>query len=284
MHKIHQARTSEEVEAALAEDEFTDYFDENGETPLFVASKNGLLPVVSSLLAHGADINDGNDKGETPLMIACQKGHTFVVQHLLLQPDVFDESHDYSSDSPLLRASKEGHVDIVEMLLDHGVSVNARNREWSALMSACETGKVDVVDRLLHRGASVNAFSSTGHSPLGLACFNGCLGIVDRLILFGAQINRREDEFSEVPIVKASEKGHADVVGRLVSCGADVDARGFFGGSALFEACKRGHVDVARILLKAKAETVDVLVDSQFFPCPPFPDDIIDLLQSKKLS
>jgi ankyrin repeat protein len=57
--------------------------NDDGESPLFVASKYGHCDVVKCLLSSDADINLCDDDGESPLLIASWKGKCDVVKCLL---------------------------------------------------------------------------------------------------------------------------------------------------------------------------------------------------------
>ena len=56
--------------------------DENGMTPLMVASANGHTQVVQLLLDNRAAIDEQNKNDKTALMLAKEYGHTEVVQLL----------------------------------------------------------------------------------------------------------------------------------------------------------------------------------------------------------
>ena len=56
--------------------------DENGMTPLMVASANSHCEVVELLLDKGAAVDEQNKNGKTALMLAKDYGHTEVVQLL----------------------------------------------------------------------------------------------------------------------------------------------------------------------------------------------------------
>ena len=53
--------------------------DDNGDTPLIVASINGHTETVAMLLEKGADVNAKGRRGETPHDLACRNGHPNIV-------------------------------------------------------------------------------------------------------------------------------------------------------------------------------------------------------------
>ncbi|CAL4244803.1 unnamed protein product, partial [Meganyctiphanes norvegica] len=53
------------------------------ETPLYVASRNGHLPVVNTLLNFHANKEIPNNDGMTPLHVASCKGYIFIIKELV---------------------------------------------------------------------------------------------------------------------------------------------------------------------------------------------------------
>jgi len=58
--------------------------DNDGQTPLHVASREGNLSVAQQLLKFDADVNSHDHQGRTPFQIAVEGGHD-KVQKLLLE-------------------------------------------------------------------------------------------------------------------------------------------------------------------------------------------------------
>ena len=74
----------------------------------------------------------------------------------------------------------------------------------------------------------------------------------------GAEIDAK-DSFNGTGLIRAAERGHADVVGRLVQAGIDVDHVNNLGWTALHEAIilgdgSRRYVDTVRVLVAAGAD------------------------------
>ena len=57
--------------------------NEDGATPLCIASQNGHLEIVKVLIAAGADVNQATKNGCTPLYVASLYGHLEVIKVLI---------------------------------------------------------------------------------------------------------------------------------------------------------------------------------------------------------
>ena len=73
-------------------------------TPLFVASYNGHLPVVRSLIDAGAPINQAKNDGVSPLSIASQNGHLAIVRLLIDSGALVDQANN-DGVTPILMTS-----------------------------------------------------------------------------------------------------------------------------------------------------------------------------------
>jgi ankyrin repeat protein len=69
----------------------------------------------------------------------------------------------------LLKASEEGHIEVVKLLLDNGADVNANDGGvYTALMWACMQDYTELVKILLDRGADINVKDVFGQTALTL--------------------------------------------------------------------------------------------------------------------
>ena len=81
--------------------------DDDGWTPLYVASENGHTAVVRALIKTGANVNKAVNDGSTPLYIAAEQGHEAVVRSLI-EAGVDVNNTDYSGSPPLFIAAQNG--------------------------------------------------------------------------------------------------------------------------------------------------------------------------------
>ncbi len=135
------------------------------------------------LIEHGADVYYSDDHKVTTLLQAAHRGIANVTEALLNKhassPKAGKESWvDDASDegvTPLLAASSEGHVAVVNMLLSTGgADVNAKDKEGTnSLMAAAARGHLEVVQSLIVKeGIDVNSQNIDGHTALMFA-YNG---------------------------------------------------------------------------------------------------------------
>ncbi|KAL5234044.1 hypothetical protein ACI65C_001454 [Semiaphis heraclei] len=118
-----------------------------------------------------------NEKGETPIIPACAKGNVKLVLSLLKQGHSVNAG-DALGWTALHEASNYGHVDIVNVLIDHGADINNRGGPCcegiTPLHDAAACGHLEVIDCLLDRGANPLVRTNKGETPLDslIACRN----------------------------------------------------------------------------------------------------------------
>jgi hypothetical protein len=88
-----------------------------GGTPLMRASSGGRVGVVSWLLDNGAALDEQDSSGRTALNCACIRGKTPVVKLLLYRGADPSTPGGVWGSTPLIRASEEGHLEVVRCLL-----------------------------------------------------------------------------------------------------------------------------------------------------------------------
>jgi ankyrin repeat protein len=90
--------------------------EDSGETPLMNASHEGHVGVLRCLLNAGAAMDERDLYGHTALWLACREGRIPVVR-LLVARGADPAIDSYGHSSPLSQASIRGHLEIVHFLL-----------------------------------------------------------------------------------------------------------------------------------------------------------------------
>jgi len=170
--------------------------------------------IAFTLLERGANANLANNEGASPLYIASKEGNVNVARMLLnYGADVNTEGA-----SPLSIAYMQGHVDIVQLLLDGGADVDfGVDAGRTLLFEACERGDVDVVRHLLD---DADSSDNNGATALRVACESGRMGAVRLLIEYEATINQADDDGNSPLYYACRKDDNMDVVKFLCENGA----------------------------------------------------------------
>ena len=95
------------------------------ESPLMLASLNGLLDVAKQLIDRGADVNK---PGWAPLHYAATKGHVALID-LLLEHHAYIDAASPNGSTPLMMASLYGTASAVKLLLEAGADPLLKNEQ-----------------------------------------------------------------------------------------------------------------------------------------------------------
>lgn len=120
-------------------------------------------------------------------------------------------------------AAAKGELKLLELLLDHGADIDARdNRGSTPLHVAAAQGRLETAALLLQRGAALECRDAAGWTPLAAAAAAGQVKVAEFLIERGADINARGP--LRIPILKVA-MNHPALITLLLDRGADIEAR-----------------------------------------------------------
>ncbi len=228
-----------------------------GETPLIAAVISGDREMLKEIMAHGAQLDQGDNEGLTPLVWACRKGDLEAVRALL---GAADQGKAASSPETVLAAASYGHDGVLEYLLSLGAPVDARSpQEETPLILAARFGHEKTVRLLLSKGAGKNALDKNGASALTWAARLGRVGIVKALLEQNVAVDPI-DKTEQTPLSHAVRLGHTEVVRELVAKGANLNREMKEGGNLMYEAAFQDGI--ARSLHQAGAG-IEKILDRQ---------------------
>jgi ankyrin repeat protein len=244
---------------------------------LVEAVKSDDAAAVRGLVDAGADVNVPEPDGTTALHWAVRRDDAVTVQLLLRRGARPDTANRYGV-RPLFVAAANGGSKVISLLLSAGADPNARLPEGqTVLMTAARTGNAESIRLLLQAGADPNVRESwLGETALMWAAGENHSAAVAALVAGGADINARSTTLTipewwlkppalaflpiEFPkggwsaLMYAARQGALGTASRLVDAGADVNAAGPDGATALILAIINAHFDVAALLLDRGAD------------------------------
>ena len=229
-----------------------------GESDLHAAVRTGDLAKVVELTENGEVIKSFNANGWTPLHIATIQDNFEILRHLLCRfPEKIEvRGKQMNKDTPLSYAALNGKADAIEILLEFGANVHARNDcNYTPIMVAAYERHAEAVSKLLRGGANPNDEAGFSGSALLLASGTGKwrLPTLRALIEGGANVKPKHPN-GFTPIQNIAEFGSEDEMAYLIEQKCEVDIPQYNGFTPLVIAISQSKKECVRLLLDAGAD------------------------------
>ncbi|XP_034063442.1 dynein heavy chain 12, axonemal isoform X1 [Gymnodraco acuticeps] len=236
-----------------------DLQNDEQDSPLVAAILNDQYDLATLLLRYRANVDQTGPLNRTALHESAFLGlENFV--HLLLESCADPNARDIKKKTPLALAAQNGHLNVVEALLQKGANVCCESESGPVLFDAAASGNPDIISLLLDHGADPNQPLSSGHLPIHRVAYHGHILALERLIPVTKLKAVKEGGMS--PLHSAAAGGHAHCVEILlkadydpnfmlhtsVRCNYDDERR-----SALYFAVSNNDLQCTRLLLEAGA-------------------------------
>lgn len=219
------------------------------EYPLLSAIPEASLEIIQILLDYGADINVVGSDNVTAISWAAFNGRIDVIELLLKNNIKITEDNvgrafaiaaymnqkkmvEYLLNKfnnliygthwhcmALFSAASAGNCDIINYLLDNGMTVDSRcgpTKSETALMTASENEQIEAVKLLIKRGADINAQNNDGLTSLMIAVDYEHLSVVKILVESGADMQMMDNN-NETAILKATKNNYKEIEAFLKS-------------------------------------------------------------------
>jgi ankyrin repeat protein len=200
--------------------------------PLLEAVKKNDVQTVRTILGASAgkyEINQRGVTGDLPLATAARNGNLEIVQLLVEHGAVVDIGKERGDRTPLIEAAGQGHVEVVKFLIAKGADVNFRGKGLTPLLAVSAGGRI-----LL--------------GPVGDKAKT-----IRVLLENGADVNVQDESWMKTgstPLMYAVMQGDAALVQALLTKGARLDLKNKDGNTALSLAKKDGLEYITQLLEK----------------------------------
>ncbi|XP_062578831.1 serine/threonine-protein phosphatase 6 regulatory ankyrin repeat subunit B-like [Saccostrea cucullata] len=267
--------------------------DNDGWTALQSACRGGSVEIVFFLIEKGMDINILSNNGRSILHIACLNGKFEVCEYLVENYPHLLDVKDKFSETVLHDAAWGGNVQIVKLLIEKKMDINALqgdgetilhqccrsgkmemceylvnhfpdlleirdNDGWTALHSACKVGSVEIVSFLIEKGMDINILSNNGRSILHLAGFNGKFEVCEYLVENYPNLLDLRDKSSNTVLHDAAWGGNVQIVKLLIEKKMDINALQGDGETILHQCCRSGKMEMCEYLVNHFPDLLEI--------------------------
>lgn len=219
---------------------------------------SGDVAAAKRALKKGANPNyRSNLNGFTPLLLAIQNDYAEMVNLLISEGAEVDQATaglftDYGA---LHWACSFGSSKAAAVLLAAGVSVNALNTVGLTALQYCALhGWVETAMVLVESGATVDLAGQGTNTPLYSAAYEGHLAMVEMLVLKRADPDKKSGPSGFTPIFGAVFANSSIIIKRLLSRGANIDARSIDRRTPLWVAAMLGQRVSVKVLIENGAD------------------------------
>ncbi len=235
-----------------------------GKLMFLKAVVNGDTKKVEKLLVEDPDLvtlKDGKGKGgigSPVLCVAVQHGHKDIAD-LLLSRGADPNEMDISGRTCLHVAARKGDVELIELLIKHGMDVNVRAHDSSRSIPLCHAGSRQAAEVLIAEGADLSWKDKSGGIVLHSLIRTGTTDAAEAIIEHGVDVNA-QNNFGSTAIHVTAEHGSRKMAEVLVARGANLNIKDNKGFTPLARKMKFVHgsgvyaKDFAKFLIRSGAQ------------------------------
>ena len=224
--------------------------DEDRNTPLHEAARNGHTDVIRILIQNDARVNERGQFDQTALHCACQEGQLSCIQELMTHGAQIEAKTTVTGVTALHLAAIY-HPDSVKILIEnYNAEVNARSLCGDTPLHVAIYGdNVSVIAVLAsYKDCDVNARNNIDRTALHLACQHRHVACIHELMKHGAELEAGDD-IGSTPLHLSVTSNHAEGVKVLIDTyGASINAANKRGDTPLHLAAAAGYTDMVELL------------------------------------
>jgi ankyrin repeat protein len=212
------------------------------EKSIWEAASDGDLEAIEAHIAAETDLNEQNETGYTPLHYGVMKTRPGVLA-LLLEAGADPDVVNNQAKTPLDLAISGSKDEIIDLLLEAGAAVEP---PVDGIHVLAWNNEVIGVKLHIYAGTDIDQSDEFGNIPLLLAVEKGHIGVLELLIKHEANLEVSDpDGFT--PLIMSAELNHPELLQLLLDAEADIEAE---------DKAERTALDWAIIMQSTEAETI----------------------------
>ncbi|MDR1072900.1 MAG: ankyrin repeat domain-containing protein [Treponema sp.] len=226
----------------------------DGKTPLYLAVEESKPDYIPLLLSYNADIFAADNKGLTPFEKVLTENTALLP--LFITPETVLHSDGAGNTILHIAVAHRSKVDIVNVILDNGAQVDARNKEGdTSLNIAVRQNDEPAGALLLSKNADIFAANSKGESPLYSAFFPPDKKF--RQWMLTSQTLAARDGLDNTALHYAAQWKLDGYIPLMATLGSDVEARNATGETPLFTAVRYDAPSTIRALTTTAGASIN---------------------------
>jgi ankyrin repeat protein len=227
---------------------------DDGSTLLHAAVTYGRQDLIDLLLTKGLKIDVTDDDGMTPFLQECRRD-TNILPYLIRNGAGLHKK-DHDGQGALHLAASSGRIQVLEVLLNHGMDVDLPTDDGvTPLSRAITSDREDAALFLLNRGATFHGKTTRHrrsflHTAASLTMERLVDGLLARSVDRGEADINAQDHMGWTPLALAVRTGSVQFITTLLDAGADPAIAHDGGDAALHLALIGGNEPVALLLIE----------------------------------
>ena len=222
---------------------------------------NDNVEEVDRMLKEGYDVNHEFEDGNRALHLAAREGKTDIVRKLIARNADINAVNIMNRMTPLHYAVDAGQKSMVEILLDNGADISARDSASRTALGLAISRKHDETAILLvQRGAALLDRVDRDYTPLSLAVMLDRPRVVRSLLEKGKQLGQVQAMFDDIAplgtstLIYACRRGSIEIIHDFLEAGANIEVRDTFRHTPLLDAAINGRLEVVEYLISRGAD------------------------------
>jgi len=211
-------------------------------TPIIIAARCGNTDAIQALLIAGANPHLKDGEGLCAYEWAVINEHPQILS-ILRKAGITGAIT--TLEEQLINAVEKGDVSLVKELIEQGADINTADRRRKT-KDYTPQGHLDVVKILLSANADPNQ-SDRAEKDLG-----DISSLLEHTSL--ATVASMGNDFGKTPLIVAAQKGHLEILQKLIAAETEVNHQDALGYTALFFACKTENLAITQELIDASAD------------------------------